>query len=114
MKNENLDIFELPLLPHHLTKESGSDGLHLGADSKRDLFDQAINKAIGMHRTGPPTLKHVGLPLQPEVREAMNMARRQKRKMRRTRAAERQLFEAAAAENNNYIKQAKISQNAEY
>ena len=51
-----------------------------------------------MHRAGPPNAQKVDLPLSPALREAVNEVRKQKRKMRRTRAAERALFDTAELE----------------
>ena len=82
----------------HLTKSAGSDGLHLGAQYKRELFGEIISKAIDMQRAGPPNAQKVDLPLNPALREAVNEVRKQKRKMRRTRAAERALFDTAELE----------------
>ena len=58
----------------------------------------SINQAIEMHQAGPPQIKEVGLPLNAEMREAWNEVKRHKRRMRRTRAAEREVYRAAAAE----------------
>ena len=58
MKSENLDVLELELTPWHLTKPTGSDGLHLGSVHKRQLFDKIISYAVDMHRFGPPVLKY--------------------------------------------------------
>ena len=99
MRQHKLIVEELKLLPHHLTVEAESDGLHLGSQPKRSLFGDVIQSAILLHQNGPPEVQEVSLPLQPDLREAVNMMRRQKRKMQRTRTAERALFQAAAEEN---------------
>ena len=91
MKKYNLDVFELELRPWDLTKAAGSDGLHLGTNSKRALFDAAISRAIEKFNAGPPTIENVGLSLDAEERETWNQIKRQKRRMRRVRAAERDL-----------------------
>ena len=98
MKRNHLVVTELQLRPWDLTSSAGSDGLHLGSASKHQLFDSVINQAIEMHQAGPPQIKEVGLPLNAEMREAWNEVKRHKRRMRRTRAAEREVYRAAAAE----------------
>ena len=98
MQNHHLDVLELKIQNCHLTKSAGSDGLHLGAQYKRELFGVIISEAIEMQRAGPPNTQKVELPLNPALREAVNEVRKQKRKMRRTRAAERAIFDAAEKE----------------
>ena len=73
----------------------------IGSVHKRQLFDKIISFAVDKHRVGPPVLKVVGLPLNAELREACNKVRRPTRRMRRTRAAEKALYEAAAAEKRS-------------
>ena len=100
MWQHNLQVTELPLSKAHLTRQYNSDGLHLGNHEKKELFGAVIEKAIALHKTGPPNVQPVQMPLNPELREAVNQVRRQKRKMQRTRAAERELYRAAEDEKN--------------
>ena len=51
----------------HLTKSAGSDGLHLGAQYKHELFGEIISEAINMQRAGPPNTQNVELPLKSKV-----------------------------------------------
>ena len=101
MRANNLLVHELALLPHHLTRANGSDGLHLGDDSKRTLFGHAIEAAINLYREGPPMPNHIGIQLSAEERVGANAFRRQKRKIQKTRAAERAVFQAAAEEQQD-------------
>ena len=56
--------------------------------------------AVALHKPGPPNVQPVELPVDPELREVVNQVRRQKRKMQRTRAAERELYREAEEEKN--------------
>ena len=103
MTLNHMTVLNLELQHHHLTRSADSDGLHLGAYHKNRLFGTIIDKSISMHRSGPPNVPEIGLPLCPELREAMTEARRQKRKMRRTRAAERAVYQAADDENRRKL-----------
>ena len=98
MRLHNLEVLELQLRPWHLTKAAGSDGLHLGYAHKRELFGHIIDDVIKMHQAGPPKPQIIELPLKSELRQAVNELRKQKRKLRRTRPAERQIFENVAKE----------------
>ena len=112
MRLHNLEVLELQLRPWHLTKAAGSDGLHLGYAHKRELFGHIIDDAIKMHQAGPPKPQIIELPLKPELRQAVNDVRKQKRKMRRTRAAERQIFETVAKEKA--LSQEKLQTSEQY
>ena len=92
MKSAGLVVSDLTLLPHHLTREGDSDGLHLSDDAKFTLFAKVIEEGICFHKSGPPVVREVGLLLDPEVREAVTQVRRHKRRQQRTRAAEREIF----------------------
>ena len=71
MRQHNLQVTELPLSKAHLTRQCNSDGLHLG-NHKKELFGAVIEKAIVLHKTGPPNVQPVQMPLNPELREAVN------------------------------------------
>ena len=100
MRQHNLHVEELPLSQSHLTRQANSDGLHLGNQEKKMLFGAVIETAIALHKTGPANVQPVEMPLNPELREAVNQVRRQKRKMQRTRAAERELYRTAVQEKS--------------
>ena len=61
---------------------------------------RCYNHGYNSFKTGPPNVQPVQMPLNPELREAVNQVRRQKRKIQRTRAAERELYRAAEDEKN--------------
>ena len=109
MRTRSLEVLQLEIQDWHLTESANSDGLHLGFEQKRELFGAVISKAINMHNAGPPIPQQVDLPLEPEIREKMNDVRRLKRKMRKTRAAERQIYEAAVQEQERAAKSVKRS-----
>ena len=100
MRQHSLQVTELPLSKTHLTRQCNSDGLHLGNIEKKELFGAVIENAMVQHKSGPPNVQPIEMPLNPELREAVNQVRRQKRKMQRTRAAERELYRAAEEEKN--------------
>ena len=60
MRHYDLDVLPLELHPWDLTRTTGSDGLHLGPERKRELFDQIISKTIETQLNGPPRIKEVG------------------------------------------------------
>ena len=93
MRQSGLLVSDLSLLPHHLTRAGNSDGLHLSDDAKFILFGRVIEEGINLHKSGPPLVREVGLPLDPALREAVTHVRRHKRRMQRTRAAERGIFQ---------------------
>ena len=101
MESNHVEERSLKIQNSYLTEAAGSDGLHLSQYYKRELFGLIIDKSIKMHEAGPPIPREVGLPLTPELREAVTAVRRQKRKMQRTRAAERALFQAAREEEGS-------------
>ena len=86
MLNSQLLVVELPLVPHHLTQDSASDGLHLGPTQKFELFGKVIQDAIDTHHNGKKK-QEVGLVLNPDLREAYKLMRRHKRKERKNRLA---------------------------
>ena len=86
MRRHTLIVEELKLPPHHLTEEAESDELHCCSQQKRSLFGRYLHQYL--HQNGPPEVQEVCLPLQPDLREAVNMVMRPKRKMQRTRTAE--------------------------
>ena len=99
METRCMKVVQLQILSWHLTETANSDGLHLGYEQKNELFGHVISAAIEIYRTGPPKPQEVDLPLDPELREQMNEVRRHKRKMRKTRAAERAIYETTANEH---------------
>ena len=65
-----------------------------------------------MHQTGPPKPQSIEFPPKPELRQAVNEVRKQKSKMRRSRAAERQIFDTAAKEKA--LSQEKLQTSEQY
>jgi len=65
------------------------------------LFEPVIDRAVELSLSGPPQIQEVGFPLDNEMRTAWNQVKRHKRRMRRTRAAERELFTAAEEERRS-------------
>ena len=99
METRCMDVVKLQIQSWHLTETTNTDGLHLGYEQKKELFGHVISAAIEIYKRGPPKPQQVDLPLDPELREQMNEVRRHKRKLRKTRAAERAIYETAANEH---------------
>ena len=92
MSKMGLVVKNLELMPHHLARAGDSDGLHLGNDAKKALFGTIIDAAVKMHKNGPPVVKEVGFVLDPAVRDGIAQMRRHKRRQKRTREAESEIF----------------------
>ena len=80
MLDARLLVVELALVPHHLTQDSSSDGLHLGPTQKFELFGKIIQDAIDTHQNKEKEKQNAGLLLNPDLREAYKLMRRHKRK----------------------------------
>ena len=67
-----------------------------GRNINASFLVKLLAKPLIYNALGHP--QKVELPLNPALREAVNEVRKQKRKMRRTRAAERAIFDTAEME----------------
>ena len=63
MRQHKLHVEVLPLSQTQLTRQSNSNGLHLGNHEKKVFLGAVIETAVALHKTGPPNVQPVELPL---------------------------------------------------